>query len=185
MVILFFLLKIPVQRKGPKLTIYQQFRKLDPIGTAIFIPGIVCLLLALQWGGGEYSWSSPRVIALLVLAPVLLCVFAVVQVWQQENATIPPRILKKRTVAAALWYTICVGSTMLTFVYYMVSPLFTSSLSLQRTTILTMPPLSLSKNSHYGSKPSRTPRPQNQASCLSPPSSPSPSPASSPAPASG
>ena len=30
----------------------------DPFGTAVFIPAIICLLLALQWGGSKYEWSN-------------------------------------------------------------------------------------------------------------------------------
>lgn len=48
--------------------------KLDPFGTLVFIPGIVCLLLALQWGGLKYDWSNSRIVALLVIFGV--CMFA-------------------------------------------------------------------------------------------------------------
>jgi len=37
--------------------------QLDFFGTAAFVPGIVCLLLALQWGGFDYPWRSARIIA--------------------------------------------------------------------------------------------------------------------------
>jgi MFS family permease len=37
---------------------------LDIAGFAAFIPTIVMLLLAFQWGGSEYSWSSPVIIGL-------------------------------------------------------------------------------------------------------------------------
>ncbi|KAH8719808.1 Efflux pump roqT [Beauveria bassiana] len=39
------------------LSIVQRILKLDLVGTAIFIPAIVCLLLALQWGGATYPWT--------------------------------------------------------------------------------------------------------------------------------
>ena len=59
----------------------------DPIGTLFFIPAIVCLLLALQWGGSKYSWGNARIIALFVVAALLGIAFSIVQVWQQDNAT--------------------------------------------------------------------------------------------------
>ena len=52
-IILFVLDSRPSKNKD---TIRQQIRKLDPLGTLFFLPGIVCLLLALQWGGSEYHW---------------------------------------------------------------------------------------------------------------------------------
>ena len=72
MVILFFALKLPAaatQRK--KATLRENIRQLDPIGTAVFLPAIVCLLLALQWGGTTYNWANARIIALLVLSGLL------------------------------------------------------------------------------------------------------------------
>jgi MFS family permease len=36
-------------------TLRQQLVKLDPYGTIVFLPGVVCLLLALQWGGHHIS----------------------------------------------------------------------------------------------------------------------------------
>ncbi|KAJ7710449.1 hypothetical protein B0H17DRAFT_1123597 [Mycena rosella] len=69
----------------------------DPWGTLAFIPAIICLLLALQWGGSQYPWGSARIIALFVVFSVLISIFGV-QLWKQDRATIPPRILKKRSI---------------------------------------------------------------------------------------
>lgn len=39
---------------------WRKLRQLDFAGTSVFIPGIVCLLLALQWGGIDYPvWPQP------------------------------------------------------------------------------------------------------------------------------
>ncbi|KAK1640034.1 major facilitator superfamily domain-containing protein [Colletotrichum phormii] len=70
--------------------IKQQIKQLDPFGNLVFLPGVICLILALQWGGEKYPWNEGRIIALLVLACVLLIIFVAIQVWQQENATVPP-----------------------------------------------------------------------------------------------
>jgi MFS family permease len=37
-----------------KLPLSKKIVQLDLVGTAILIPGVVCLLLALQWGGPTY-----------------------------------------------------------------------------------------------------------------------------------
>lgn len=100
------------------LTSREQISQLDPIGTLFFLPGIICLLLALQWGGVEYPWSSPRVIVCLVLGLILLLAFVAVQIWKGEKATMPPRVITQRSVFAAVWYSFFSGSAMLVVVYY-------------------------------------------------------------------
>ena len=36
---------------------------------------MVCLILALQWGGSTYAWSAPRMIGLLVTFAVTFVIF--------------------------------------------------------------------------------------------------------------
>jgi MFS family permease len=80
---------------------------------------MVCLLLALQWGGQQYPWSDGRIIALLTLFGVLLIIFICIQLWQQESATVPPRIAKNRTIAAGAFYSFTLGSAFMMIVYYL------------------------------------------------------------------
>jgi hypothetical protein len=104
---------------GGKTSTKDKILQLDLIGTGLLIPGIICLLLALQWGGITYDWNSGRIIALLVLGAVLLIGFVVVQILLPETATVPPRIFKQRSVAAGVYATFCVGSQMMIFVYFL------------------------------------------------------------------
>ncbi|KAK6360087.1 hypothetical protein TWF730_006241 [Orbilia blumenaviensis] len=106
----------PVQKK---LTIMERIKQLDPIGTAIFLPSMICLLLALQWGGTEYAWSDGRIIALLVIFSVTIIIFVGVQIWKQEDATIPPRIVSQRSIAFGMWFAFCAGGGMMLFIYYL------------------------------------------------------------------
>lgn len=97
----------------------KRFRRFDPLGNLVFMPAIICLLLVMQWGGTTYAWNSWRVILLLCLFGVLLIVFLFVQYWQQEFATVPPRIFLKRTVWSAAIFTFCIGAAFLSSVYYL------------------------------------------------------------------
>jgi hypothetical protein len=121
--ILAFVLQLPpsyVKNKKKTPPLRQQIDQLDPIGTSVYMPAIVCLLLALQWGGTTYGWSDARIIALLVLAALLLAAFVFVQLWRQEQATIPPRIFRtSRSVAAAVWYATFSGANMMTMTYFL------------------------------------------------------------------
>ncbi|KAJ7124546.1 major facilitator superfamily transporter [Mycena epipterygia] len=96
--------------RGESISFARRFRKLDPWGTAIFVPAVVCLLLALQWGGTKYSWSSGRIIALLVTFGIFILVFIGIQIREQENATVPPRILMQRSIMAGAWYSFFAGA---------------------------------------------------------------------------
>jgi len=102
-----------------KLSLREKVDRLDPIGTLFFLPSIVCLLLALTWGGSKYSWSNARIIVLLVLFGLLAIGFSIVQVWKQENATLPPRILKYRSVTAASFFAFCISGAMTLVAYFL------------------------------------------------------------------
>lgn len=115
--VIIFLLHIPTPPDSNK-PLSVQIRQMDPIGTAFFLPGIVCLLLALQWGGSEYAWSNYRIILLLTLAGILLVGFIVVQIWKGDEATVPPRIIKNRSVAAGFYWSLCSGAAMMIIIYF-------------------------------------------------------------------
>ena len=111
---LFF--KSPKRKSQTETTWKEKLESMDPIGTALFIPAIVCALLALQWGGTKYEWSSGRIIALFVVFGILVIAFIVVQIWKGDNATIPLRIIKQRTMASAAWFATCLGAAFFIFV---------------------------------------------------------------------
>ncbi|KAI1268141.1 major facilitator superfamily domain-containing protein [Xylariaceae sp. FL1019] len=80
----------------------------DPIGTAVLIPDVVVLLLALQWGGTTYAWSSGRIIALLVLFAVLLITWILLQYFQGDRATVPGRIIRPRSIWSACLFSLSI-----------------------------------------------------------------------------
>ncbi|KAL8636376.1 MAG: hypothetical protein Q9228_006218 [Teloschistes exilis] len=117
LVIVTFFLKVPSNTTRKSLK--EQVAQLDPIGTTFFLPGIVCLLLTLQWGGSTYAWSNGRIVALLVIFGICACVFIAVQAWKGEMATVPPHIIKQRSIAATFWFSFCNGGAMQIVVYYL------------------------------------------------------------------
>ncbi|GJN66154.1 hypothetical protein PLIIFM63780_003622 [Purpureocillium lilacinum] len=107
------------QRKKEPRTWKQILWQLDPIGTICFMPAIICLLLALHWGGHTYAWDNSRVTSLLMLCVVLVLVFLYVQYKMQENATVPPRIIKKRTVWSSAIFEFFIGACFLLSMYFL------------------------------------------------------------------
>lgn len=83
------------------------------------MPAVICLLLALQWGGTAYTWSNWRLILCLVLFGILMPIWVVIQFWKSEKATVPPRIVSQRSVAGAAWYMFFLGSFFLILIYYL------------------------------------------------------------------
>ncbi|EPE29782.1 MFS general substrate transporter [Glarea lozoyensis ATCC 20868] len=115
--IVILILDLPPTKNKDSLK--EQFFKLDPYGTAVFLPGVVCLLLALQWGGTVYAWKSARIIALIILAAFLLVVFAVIQVKSGDRATVPIRIIKQRSIIAGACSSFINAGSMMITIYYL------------------------------------------------------------------
>ncbi|KAJ7878822.1 putative efflux pump antibiotic resistance protein [Mycena olivaceomarginata] len=80
---------------------------------------IVSLLLALQWGGSKYEWENGRIIALFVILSVFIAAFVAIQIWQQDNATVPPRIFLKRSIWVGAWFSLTLGASFFIFVSYL------------------------------------------------------------------
>lgn len=112
---------LKLTRRGAKVeaTFAQQLKKFDLEGTVLFLPAIICLLLALQWGGSKYDWDSGRIIALLVISFVLIAGFLAVQWWKQEDATVPPRIFTNRNVWGSAWFNAMLGASFFVIVYFL------------------------------------------------------------------
>ena len=120
-IVVFFFLKLKSQSHAQqeKLGIFQTLWQLDPLGTLLFVPSIVCLLLALEWGGTTYAWGDGRIVALLTLFAVLLVTFVGVQLWLGEVATVPPRIAAHRTIAFSSLFSIFLGGAFFLLQYFL------------------------------------------------------------------
>jgi MFS family permease len=112
-----FFFKAP---KSVKLvaTFKEQITQMDPFGSLCFMPGIICLLLALQWGGTEYEWDNARIIALFVLSSVLITGFVVIQYLSGDNATVPGRVFKNRNIWGASIFCFGLGAAFFTILYF-------------------------------------------------------------------
>ncbi|KAK2680358.1 Tetracycline resistance protein TetA/multidrug resistance protein MdtG [Fusarium oxysporum f. sp. vasinfectum] len=117
-VVILLILKLPPKPASKRGSFLQVLKRLDPIGTAVFIPSIICLLLALQWGGLKYQWSNARIIILFAMFGVLLIGFVTIQLIMKDDATVPPRIAGNRTIASAALFGFCIGGSFFILTYY-------------------------------------------------------------------
>ncbi|KAJ7197954.1 major facilitator superfamily domain-containing protein [Mycena pura] len=106
--------------KNTPASFMERVKLFDPLGTLFLIPATVSLLLALQWGGSKYAWGSGRIIALLVVFGILILIFIAIQFWKQDGpgATIPPRIIKQRSIWSGVFYSFCLSSVFFILSFY-------------------------------------------------------------------
>lgn len=69
------LYKPPATRLRRENSTCDVLRSMDIIGISLLLCAVIDLVTSLTWGGNAYSWSSARVIALLVLGSVFVVIF--------------------------------------------------------------------------------------------------------------
>ncbi|PYH99749.1 MFS general substrate transporter [Aspergillus ellipticus CBS 707.79] len=117
-VVVILILHLPKTTPTGK-SVLQRIANLDVIGVTLLLPALVCLLLALQWGGITYTWGNSKIIGLLVGFGSILVAFVVSQIWLNEKATLPPRIMKMRTTMALACYSFTFGGAYNLLMYYL------------------------------------------------------------------
>jgi MFS family permease len=108
----------PTRKKVDTMTWQQKLRDFDTPGTLVLLPAVVCLLFVLQWGGTKHKWKSGTIIGLLVTFAVLALAFIAIQLQRQERATVPPRILRQRSIGFGCLVAFSVGGAFFILVYY-------------------------------------------------------------------
>jgi hypothetical protein len=79
---------------------------------------MVCLILALQWGGTTNPWSAPKIIGLLVTFAVTFVAFLVVEFKMPDTAMAPPRVVFNRSVGGAMLFVFVMAGGMMNAIYY-------------------------------------------------------------------
>ena len=99
--ILLLLLKVPELTEKPQFTlslVRKTMPELDLIGFVLFAPASIMALLALQYGGNDYSWNSSVVIGLFCGAGATAIVFVLWERRRGDRAMIPPSMVSQRIV---------------------------------------------------------------------------------------
>lgn len=116
MILLF--LRLPEQAKKEPRGFKEFMDNFDLVGTLLLIPWVICLLLALQWGGTEYAWSNWRIILCWCIFAVCFLLWGFVQYREGDKATVPLRIMSQRTMIASCWTILILFSLLFIDVYY-------------------------------------------------------------------
>ncbi|KAF2156818.1 MFS general substrate transporter [Myriangium duriaei CBS 260.36] len=117
--IVFFFHPKSTHKNDETRSVLEWCKTFDLPGLLTLLPTVICLLLALQWGGSKYPWHDGRIITLFVLFGVLAIVFVIIQWKMGENATVPFHVIKNRTVAACAWFATFLGGSFFVFIYFL------------------------------------------------------------------
>ena len=74
----------------------QTLQSLDLFGFITFAPAVVMCLIAMEWGGTIYAWSSPQVLGQFCGSFIAFAVFLLGQYYKGDAAMIPLKILSQR-----------------------------------------------------------------------------------------
>ena len=120
------LLFVKIDRDLSDKSLKQRIREVDLLGAAFFIPAIVTLVLALQWGGtADHPWNSSTIIGLFIGSGLFAIVFVALQVWQGDKAMLPPRVIGQRKVWAPTLFSMFFTADFFLLTYYL--PIFFQS----------------------------------------------------------
>lgn len=121
MALLLMFIRIPdlTSTTQAQSTIRMTLEKLDLFGFALFAPAAIQFLLAIEWGGTRYVWSSATIIGLFCGAAGTFSVFLAWEYRKGDSAMIPFSMARRRIV----WSSCLVGSlfmaSMIITSYYM------------------------------------------------------------------
>jgi EmrB/QacA subfamily drug resistance transporter len=102
-------------------TIARAKPAIDYLGFAVLAAAISCLVLLTTWGGAQYAWGSPVILALAVATVVLLGAFVILE-RRAAEPVIPLGLFRNRTFDIASAVSFIVGLSMFGSIIYL--PLF-------------------------------------------------------------
>ncbi|KAI0684558.1 MFS general substrate transporter [Cytidiella melzeri] len=115
MVVVFFFLQL----KAPQDSLREKLMKLDWIGNILIISSTCACILGLTWGGIKYPWTSPRVLAPLILGVIGLAFAMVYETKWAKQPTIPLVVLSNRTSLSGYIATFLHGVVTITAGFYL------------------------------------------------------------------
>ncbi|KAK2001444.1 major facilitator superfamily transporter [Colletotrichum falcatum] len=101
--------KHSVDDKNPNFIL--RILELDLTGAAALVPGVIMLLLAIQWDGTELPWNFCG-------SGVRLLAFGTTQYYAQDRGLLPPRFFKDLNIFCALMYSFFFGATYFPIIPY-------------------------------------------------------------------
>jgi EmrB/QacA subfamily drug resistance transporter len=99
----------------------RMVHRIDYAGTVLLVSAVGSILLAVTWGGTQYAWGSPIIIALTVVGAILLVAFVAVE-RRAAEPVLPLHLFRNRVFAVSTATMFIVGLAMFGGIIYL--PLF-------------------------------------------------------------
>lgn len=102
---------------------------IDWPGIIMFILGVGCIILAMQWGGNQYAWSSPAVVVPFVIGGILCILFfiyeyllgpgrTVARLFPRQIAMIPSTLFRKKDTSLLMIMNFTAGISLVCAFYF-------------------------------------------------------------------
>ncbi|KAJ6456089.1 iron permease [Mycena sanguinolenta] len=96
-----------------------KIKKIDPVENLLIVASMTSLTIGLTWGGIQYAWSSPRILASLILGFLGLAAFLWYEFKVATNPIVPPELLSTRTALSGFIQTSSLFIVLTCILYYM------------------------------------------------------------------
>ncbi|KAJ6125185.1 hypothetical protein N7471_012502 [Penicillium samsonianum] len=118
-VLQFLFLRMPKHIKPTPASWKEILLHLDLPGWCVLFVSVICLTLALEWGGMGKPWSNGSVIATLTVWVALTIAFVVVEWFQGEYAIMPLKMLSARITWSQLLYAFIANLANFQIMFYL------------------------------------------------------------------
>ena len=116
---LFYFHTPPHAKVKSDISFLEKVKQMDLLGTSLMMGAVVCYILAVQYGGSAYPWSSSIVIGLIVGFFLLAIAFAALEYLLKERASMSPRVMKNPAVASSSAFAFFFFGSYFTLIYYL------------------------------------------------------------------
>ncbi|KAF7303621.1 MFS general substrate transporter [Mycena indigotica] len=113
------LIALFVHLKTPKAPLREKLQRLDIIGNALIVASTTSMVIALTWGGSVFPWSSPKVIAPLVVGIAGFGAFLVYEAFVPLYPIIPVSLMATRTAFSGYVQTLLNGIVLSAIGYWL------------------------------------------------------------------
>ncbi|KAI0750008.1 iron permease [Daedaleopsis nitida] len=104
--------------RKPTTTVREKIAEMDLIGITLLVGSTVAFLLAMTWGGVRFSWSSPHVLAPLIIGAVGIVSFFLLEALWLKRPTVPGFLFTSRTTLSGYLGTFFHGVVSIALIYY-------------------------------------------------------------------
>ncbi|KAH6586224.1 hypothetical protein BASA50_000689 [Batrachochytrium salamandrivorans] len=115
--VILFLLRFPSTTGSA----WSKLSRVDLLGTILIVATVICLLIPLQYGGGQWAWSDWRIIVMFIVALIFLALFIIVEIKVSSEPVIPPAMFENASVYALLTVAFLIGASFFGLVYFLPS----------------------------------------------------------------